>query len=63
MTCGAAASLTITLNALLNEGDEVITFAPFFPEYKVFTEHAGGKLLAVERIFVFFRMSFKQLPQ
>ena len=48
MTCGAAASLTITLNALLNAGDEVITFSPFFPEYRVFTEHAGGKLIAVK---------------
>lgn len=48
LTCGAAASLTITLNALLNVGDEVITVAPYFPEYKVFTAHAGGKLVAVE---------------
>lgn len=48
MTCGAAASLCITLNALLNAGDEVITFAPFFPEYAVFTAHAGGVLKAVE---------------
>ena len=47
MTCGAAASLCITLNALLNEGDEVITFAPFFPEYSVFVGHAGGKLIAL----------------
>lgn len=47
MTCGAAASLTITLNALLNPGDEVITVAPYFPEYKVFCEHAGGRLVAV----------------
>ena len=47
MTCGAAASLCITLNALLNEGDEVITFAPFFPEYAVFVNHAGGKLIAL----------------
>ncbi len=47
MTCGAAASLTITLNAILNPGDEVITIAPYFPEYKVFTEQAGGKLIAV----------------
>lgn len=47
MTCGAAASLCITLNALLNEGDEVITFAPFFPEYSVFVNHAGGKLIAL----------------
>lgn len=48
MTCGAAASLCITLNALLNAGDEVITFAPFFPEYSVFTAHAGGTLKAAE---------------
>lgn len=48
MTCGAAASLCIILNALLNEGDEVITIAPYFPEYKVFTEHARGKLIAVQ---------------
>ena len=47
MTCGAAASLCITLNALLNDGDEVITFAPFFPEYAVFVNHAGGKLIAL----------------
>ena len=48
MTCGAAASLCIILNALLNEGDEVITIAPYFPEYKVFTEHARGKLVPVQ---------------
>ncbi len=48
MTCGAAASLCITLNAILNEGEEVITFAPFFPEYSVFTANAGGKLIAVD---------------
>ena len=42
MTCGAAASLAITFNALLNKDDEVIVFAPFFPEYKVFLEKAGG---------------------
>lgn len=47
MTCGAAASLTITLSALCNEGDEVITFAPYFTEYKVFAETAGAKLVAL----------------
>lgn len=48
MTCGASASLTVTLNALCNGGDEVITFAPFFPEYRVFAAHAGAKLVALE---------------
>lgn len=47
MTCGAAASLTISLSAICNAGDEVITFAPYFTEYKVFTETAGARLLAL----------------
>jgi aspartate aminotransferase len=49
LTVGAAAALTISLNAILadNANEEVIVFAPFFPEYKVFIEKAGGKLVAV----------------
>lgn len=47
MTCGAAASLTITLNAIINEGDEVIVLAPYFPEYRVFIEKAGGTVREV----------------
>ena len=45
MTVGAAAALTISLNAILNENDEVIVIAPFFPEYKVFIEKAKGKVV------------------
>ncbi len=48
MTCGAAASLTITLNAIVNEGDEIIVLAPFFPEYRVFAEKAGAKVTVVK---------------
>ena len=47
MTCGAAASLTITFNAICNDGDEIITFAPFFPEYRVFVENAKAKLVVL----------------
>lgn len=47
MTCGAAASLTVTLNALINSGDEVIIPAPFFPEYRVFAENAGARVITV----------------
>jgi aspartate aminotransferase len=49
LTVGAAAALTISLNAVLadNANEEIIVFAPFFPEYKVFIEKAGGKLVAV----------------
>lgn len=48
MTCGAAASLTISLKALINEGEECIVFAPFFTEYRVFIENAGGKIVVSE---------------
>ena len=47
MTCGAAASLTITLAAVTRPGEEVILPAPFFPEYRVFTENAGASVRAV----------------
>ena len=53
LTCGAAASLTISFNAILNDRDEVIVFAPFFPEYKVFIEKAGGKIDIVKSNFDF----------
>ena len=45
VTCGAAASLSISLKAVLNDGEECIVFAPFFTEYRVFVENAGGKLV------------------
>ena len=47
LTCGAAASLRITLGALITpgQGAEVITFTPYFPEYRVFGEGAGGVLV------------------
>lgn len=45
LTCGAAAALAISFNALLEKDDEVISFAPYFPEYKVFIEQAGGKFV------------------
>ena len=42
LTAGAAAALAISLTALLNPGEEVILPAPFFSEYVVYTEQAGG---------------------
>ena len=47
MTCGAAASLKITLTALYTPGDEVIVFTPYFPEYRVFIETCGTKCVEV----------------
>ncbi len=47
MTCGAAASLTVALNALCNPGDEVVVLTPCFPEYLVFIGQAGAKTVEV----------------
>lgn len=50
MTCGAAASLTVTLKAICEPGDEVIVLAPFFPEYSVFIENAGAVRVTVNTV-------------
>ena len=44
MTCGAAASLTISMHAVAVPGEEIVTFAPYFTEYKVFAEGTGCTL-------------------
>ncbi|AOR24621.1 pyridoxal phosphate-dependent aminotransferase [Clostridium taeniosporum] len=48
MTCGAAGGLNIMLKTLLNPEDEVITFAPYFGEYKHYTNNFDGKLVIVK---------------
>lgn len=48
MTCGAAASLTIVMNAIMQKDDECIVFTPYFPEYGVFLERTGAKLVEVQ---------------
>ena len=45
VTCGAAAGLAACMHGLLLPGEEAIAFAPFFPEYRVFVEGAGGVLV------------------
>lgn len=45
MTCGAAGGLNIIFKTLLNPGDEVITFAPYFGEYKNYVNNYDGRLI------------------
>ncbi len=47
LTTGAAGALCCALWAMVTPGDEILTFAPYFPEYKVFVESAGGSLMVV----------------
>lgn len=47
MTVGAAGGLNVILRTLLNPGDEVIVFSPFFLEYGNYVENHGGILKIV----------------
>jgi aspartate aminotransferase len=48
LTCGAAGGLNVILKALLDPGDEVLVFAPFFPEYLFYADNHGGVARVVE---------------
>ena len=47
MTVGAAGGLNVALKILLNPGDEVIAFAPYFGEYRSYTANFDGVLVEV----------------
>ena len=47
MTDGASSALAILTRALMGRGDEAIVFAPYFPEYAVYAEAAGGSVRVV----------------
>ena len=47
MTVGAAGGLNVILKALLNPGDEVIVFAPYFGEYRSYVNNYDGVLVEV----------------
>ena len=60
MVCGAAGGLNITLKTLLDPGDEVIIFAPYFVEYLFYADNHGGKAVAVPTLDDF-RLNFEAL--
>lgn len=47
MTVGAAGGLNVILQTLLNPGDEVLVFAPYFLEYGNYVTNFGGVLKAI----------------
>ena len=42
MTCGAGGALNVVLKTLLDPGDQVIIFAPYFVEYEFYADNHGG---------------------
>lgn len=63
ITIGAAAALCCCFNGLCNPDDEVIVFAPYFPEYKVFIEGARGKMVTIPADTEAFQINFDLLQQ
>jgi aspartate aminotransferase len=47
MTVGAAGGLNVILKTLLNPGDEVVAFAPYFAEYGNYVANYDGELVVV----------------
>lgn len=63
LTAGAAGALCCALSALSCPGDTFITFAPYFPEYKVFVESAGAELVTVPADIEDFQIDFAAFDQ
>ena len=47
MTVGAASGLNVILKTVLNPGEEVIVFAPYFLEYGAYVKNYDGKLAEI----------------
>ena len=47
MTCGAGGALNVVLKSLLDPGDEVVIFAPYFVEYMFYADNHGGSCRSV----------------
>lgn len=63
MTVGAASGLNIILKTILNPGDEVVTFAPYFVEYRNYVQNYDGKLVVVSPDTETFQPNLKEFEE
>lgn len=63
MTVGAAGGLNVILKTLLNPGEEVIVFAPFFGEYRNYVSNYDGKLVTVSPNTVDFQPNLEEFEK
>ncbi|MCI9167980.1 MAG: pyridoxal phosphate-dependent aminotransferase [Dorea sp.] len=63
MTVGAAGGLNVILKSLINPGDEVIAFAPYFGEYRSYTDNYDGVLVEVPPNTVDFQPKLDEFEQ
>lgn len=63
MTNGAAAALNIIFKCILNPGDEIITFAPFFTEYRNYVANYNATLTVVPPNLETFEVNFDEFEK
>lgn len=63
MTVGAASGLNVILKTILNPGEEVITFAPYFVEYGSYVRNYDGELVVVSPNTVDFQPNLKEFEE
>lgn len=63
MTVGAASGLNVILKTILNPGDEVIAFAPFFVEYNSYVKNYDGNLVVISPNTVDFQPNLKEFGE
>ena len=58
MTTGAAGAIAHAIRCVVKDGDEVITFAPYFPEYVPYVTGTGARLTIVPPDIETFQINF-----
>lgn len=59
MTTGAAGAVAHAVRCVVKDGDEVITFAPYFPEYVPYIQGTGAKLTIIPADIETFQINFE----
>lgn len=63
MTVGAASGLNVILKTILNPGEEVIVFAPYFLEYGAYVKNYDGKLVEISPDTTTFQPNLEELEE
>nr|WP_297884348.1 pyridoxal phosphate-dependent aminotransferase [uncultured Blautia sp.] len=63
MTVGAASGLNVILKTILNPGDEVVVFAPYFLEYGAYIKNYDGKIVEISPDIETFQPNLQELKE
>ena len=63
MTVGAASGLNVALKTILNPGEEVIVFAPYFLEYGAYVKNYDGMLVEISPVTATFQPNLQEFEE